>query len=81
MFCDEMIVERVPKWVRNRTRENMDKHFMGLYDAFQEAVRAYSRPSVKLSLAFYYDDFREYIPSEYLPEYLDFKEHPLKYVI
>lgn len=59
----------------------MEKYNMDLYDAFKEAVRSYSRPSVKMQLAYYYEDFREYIPSAYLPEFLDFKEHPLKYVL
>lgn len=66
-FRESMIVKKVPKWIVNRTRDNMDRFNMDLNDAFQEAVRSYPKPSKELAEAFYRDDFSEYIPSAYIP--------------
>lgn len=80
MFYDEnLIIGRVPKKIKERTKENMGKYYLGLYDAFQEAVRTYAKKGTELWKAWYYDDFRKYIPSAYLSEYLDFSKYPLKY--
>lgn len=80
MFKDDMIVKRVPKAVRERTRENMDLFYMGLYDAFDNAVReCVDGRSVELVKAWYHSDYRAFIPSAYMPMYLDFKEFPLRY--
>ena len=76
---NSLIAKRVPKRIVERTRDNMNHYFMDLYDAFQEAVRSYPKPSKELKDAFYYDDFRLYIPSAYLTEYMDFDKYPLKY--
>ena len=78
---EKMIVKRVPKWIVERVRDNMNHWSLDLYDAFQEAVRAYSKPSKELSAAFYADDFRAYIPSAYREEYLDFGKYPLRYQV
>ena len=81
MFCDDLIVRRVPKWIVERTRENIEVYNMCLSDSFAEAVRNY--PKLKrgseLWKAWYYDDFRKYIPSAYRPETLDFCKYPLNY--
>ena len=77
MFRDSMILKPVPKWVKERTRKYYNKYSMSLYDAFKEAVRDYSRPSAELYKAWYYDDFREYIPTAYLPKYRDLEKYPL----
>ena len=69
-FTSELIVKRVPKRVMQRTKWYMEERCMGLYDAFKEAVREYPHPSKELHAAFMADDYREYIPSAYLPEYL-----------
>ena len=81
MYFDEsMIVRRVPKWIINRTRVNMDKYCMGLYDAFKEAVTNYPQLSrSELYWPWFFDDYRLYIPSAYHPEYMDFTKYPLKY--
>lgn len=79
MFDEKLIVKRVPKWIINRTRWYMEERMMSLSDAFIEAVREYPKPSKELRKAFYHDDFREYIPSAYLKEYLDFEKYPLPY--
>lgn len=81
-FNDEMITRKVPKFVKDRTRENMEVYNMDLYDAFKEAARAYgnkSGKSKKLFAAWYYDDYREFIPSAYEEKYLDFEAFPLRY--
>jgi hypothetical protein len=75
-FDPSMIAKRVPKAVLKRTQENYDEHMMSLHDSFNEAVAHYRKPSQELTLAFLSGDFREYIPSAYLPEYLDFEKYP-----
>ena len=80
-FHESDIAKRVPAWIIKRTEENMMYYCMGLYDAFKEAVRNYPRlkKGSKLYKAWFYDDFREYIPSAYIPERLDFSAYPLPY--
>lgn len=78
-YDDELIVRRVPKSVRKRTKENMEVYNMSLADSFQEAAKTYAKEGTELWKAWYYDDFRKYIPSVYLNEYLDFTKYPLKY--
>ena len=57
----------IPKQIRNRTYYNMKHYNLDLYDAFKEAVRdLYSLADEALRNAWYYEDFREYIPSEYV---------------
>jgi hypothetical protein len=67
MFSENLIVRRVPKWIKERTRENMSVYCMGLSDAFAEAVRSYPKlkKNSELWRAWYYDDFRSYIPTAY----------------
>ena len=36
-YSDDLIVKRVAKQVRERTKENMNVYFLGLADAFDEA--------------------------------------------
>lgn len=78
-YSDDLIQKRVSKKVRERTRENMDVYCMVLSDAFEEAAKTYAKPGTELYNAWYYSDFRKYIPSAYSPEYLDFSKYPLKY--
>ena len=78
-FDETDFAKRVPKKILDRTRENMEVYNMGLYDSFKEAVREFSKPGTKLWKAWYYDDFREYIPCVYNQKYLDFEKYPLKY--
>lgn len=82
MFFDEsLIVRRVPRWIVDRTRDNVERFHMGLYDSFAEAVRNYPKlkKGSELWKAWYFDDFRLYIPSEIIPEHLDFAKYPLRY--
>ena len=76
-FDQSMITKRVPKEIMKRTQEYFDDYQMDLYDSFNEAVRHYRKPSQELRLAFLSSDYREYIPSAYLPQYLDFDKYPL----
>lgn len=78
-YNEKYIVRRVSKKIRERTKENMDNFSMSLYDAFDEAVRFVSTKSVELRKAWYFSDYRKYIPSAYNCEYLDFDKYPLKY--
>lgn len=78
-YSDDLIVKRVSKKVRERTRENMDSYCMGLYDAFKEAAFTYAKAGTELYKAWYYDDFRKFIPSAYRQESLNFEKYPLNY--
>ena len=78
-FDETDFAKRVPKKILDRTKENMEVYNMGLYDSFKEAVREFSKTGTKLWKAWYYDDFREYVPCIYCPEYLDLSKYPLKY--
>lgn len=71
--------KRVPKSVARRTAENMEVYNMGLADAFEEAARTLAKPGTELHRAWYYSDFRAYIPEAYEPKYLDFEKYPLAY--
>lgn len=71
--------KRVSKKIKERTEENYYTYNMSLLDAFEEAVRTYAKKGTELWKAWYYSDFRAYIPSEYREEYLDFEKYPLKY--
>lgn len=79
-YKEDMIVGKVPKKIRERTKYYMNEVLLSLNDAFAEAVREYGKKrSKKLNKAWSADDFREYIPSAYYEEYLDFEKYPLKY--
>ena len=78
-YSDDLIVKRVSRQVRERTRENMEIYNMSLSDAFEEAARNYAKRGSDLYLAFYTSDFREYNPSAYQEKYLDFEKYPLAY--
>ena len=70
-YNDSLIVKPVPKRVRARCKWYMEKRFLSLHDAFNEAVREYPKPSKELKAAFMSDNYREYIPSAYVTEYFE----------
>lgn len=78
-YNDDLIVGKVPKKIRERTKENMEKYKMNLSDSFKEAVEVLAEKGTELWKAWYYNDFRKFIPSTYISEYLDFKKYPLEY--
>ena len=65
--------------IKERTRENMEVFNMCLADSFEEAVKEFAKEGSELYKAWYYGDFRKFIPSAYNSEYLDFSKYPLKY--
>ena len=75
------IIGNVPKAIRKRTQENMDKYNLDLSDAFDEACRALAKPNTELYKAWYYGDFRRFIPTAYNLEYMDFNKYPLRYAM
>ena len=79
VFDENDFIKRVPKKILERTRENMEVYHMDLADSFQEATRELAKKGTTLWKAWYYDDFREYVPCIYCPEYLDLSRYPLKY--
>lgn len=80
-FDREDIVRKVPKKIINRTKENMEEYGMDLGDAFEEAVKTFAKKGTELWKAWYYSDFRKYIPSVYDPKFLDFEKYPLRYQV
>ena len=78
-YNDNLIIGKVSKAIRNRTKQNMDFSCMGLYDSFNEAVRALAKKDSELYTAWYVQDYRKFIPSAYVPKYLDFSKYPLRY--
>ncbi len=74
-----VFAKRVPKNIRERTIENIEVYNMCLTDAFEEAVRNLAKKGTELWKAWYYSDFRKYIPQAYREEFLDFKKYPLAY--
>lgn len=81
LYSENLFAKKVNKKIKDRTKENMEVYNMTLHDAFEEAVRTYAKKGAELWMAWYYSDFRKYIPSVYEEKYLDFKEYPLKYKV
>lgn len=76
-FRKAWIVKPVPDRVVARTRYNYNHHRMDLADSFEDAVRSCPECGEELKKAAYLNDFRAFIPSAYLEEYLDFGKYPL----
>jgi len=79
LYHDNLICGKVSQKIRKLTREYMINKNMSLYDAFDLAVRESGTKSAELRMAWYFSDYRKFIPCAYIPEYLDFKKYPLKY--
>jgi len=75
----DMIKKPVSDLVRQLTAEGIERYCLCLYDAFKYAASIAADKRTKLYKAWYKDDFREFIPSAYLLEYLDFNKYPLAY--
>lgn len=78
-YDDDLIIGKIPKKIRKRTQENMEVYNMCLTDSFEEAVKTYAKKGTELWKAWYYSDFRKFIPSVYREECLDFEKYPLAY--
>ena len=79
VFDRNDFIKSVPKNILERTKENMEVYNLSLTDAFQEATRTLAKKGTELWKAWYYDDFRAYVPCIYDRKYLDFNKYPLKY--
>ena len=78
-YSDDLIVKKVDRKIKTRTKKYMDEYNLSLADAFNEAVRELAKEGTDLWKAWYHCDLREYIPSAYIEKYLDFSKYPLKY--
>lgn len=78
-YSEELIKGNVPNKIKVRTKVNMEKYYMSLADSFEEAVKELAKEGTELWNAWYYNDFRKFIPSAYEPMYLDLEKYPLKY--
>lgn len=79
VFDEDDFIKDIPKNILKRTKENMEVYHMDLRDSFQDAVREFARKGTELWKAWYYDDFRAYVPCIYEEKYLDLEKYPLKY--
>ena len=79
VFDEDDFIKDIPKNILERTKENMEVYHIDLRDAFQEAVREFDQEGTELWKAWYYDDFRAYVPCIYEQKYLDLEKYPLKY--
>lgn len=69
----------IPYNLKRKTLNLMDRHCLGLSDAFEIVARENSVKGSKLWAAWYWCDFREFIPMAYRPQFLDFNKYPLSY--
>lgn len=74
-----MFSGRIPAKIKHLTLYYMDYYCVTLSDAFESAVKESVKKGCELWAAWYYVDFRKFIPSAYVPDSLDFKKHPLAY--
>ena len=65
VFDRNDFIKYVPKNILERTKENMEVYNLSLTDAFQEATRSLAKKGTELWKAWYYDDFRAYVPCIY----------------
>ncbi len=79
VFDEDDFIKDIPQNILERTKENMEVYHMDLRDSFQDAVREFAQKGTELWKAWYYDDFRAYVPCIYEKKYLDLKKYPLKY--
>ena len=79
VYEESDFTKKVPKKIKEETRRNMEKYNVSLVDAFTWAVRDLSKKGSALWKAWYYSDLREYCPTMYNKEYLDFQKYPRKY--
>lgn len=80
MYNEKDFAIKLPKYLTDEIKKLMEKYSLSLSDAVKEAFR--NKVKSKNTLwykAWYFDDYREIIPSAYLPKYLDFEKYPLKY--
>ena len=73
------IKKRVSRRVIIETFCGVHDDCLSLSDAFDFAARQYAKPGTELYKAWYTQDYRKFIPSEYIPRFLDFKKYPLNY--
>lgn len=79
VFDENDFIKKLPRSVLKRTKENMEIYNMDLTDSIQEAARTLAKPGTELRKAWYYDDYRAFVPCIYESKYLDFSKYPLKY--
>lgn len=74
-----LFVGRIPAKIKHYTLYYMDYYYVSLSDAFESAVKENVKKGCELWAAWYYSDFRRFIPGAYRPEYLNFEKYPLRY--
>lgn len=67
----------IPMYLLTKIAWYLKNMGMSLIDSTHEAFREKAPKDSKWDKMFYYHDYREILPNEYVPEYLDFEKHPL----
>lgn len=71
----------VPQKIRRLTKKYMEKYNLDLHDGFNLACREHAEKGTELYAAWHTSDYRNFIPSAYIPESLDFEKYPLRYTL
>lgn len=79
MIFNEDLFYHVPKYIIKEIKKTIDEYGVCLSDAIEWTFRDYAKQGSELWKAWYYSDYRRFIPSWYSQEELDFNKHPLKY--
>lgn len=81
-YNSNFIYGNVPEEIKTGTKNNMESRQMSFYSAFKAAVDDYTpERESELFKAWYYNDFRRFIPAAYDHIFLDFNKFPLKYTV
>lgn len=77
---NSMFAVKLPKYLLNRVQWYVERFNMSLIDSLRSACCdvCHSKNTLWYK-AWYYEDYREILPSAYIEEYLDFEKYPLKY--
>lgn len=78
-FEEQDFKKPIPKEILHRVKENMETYNLDLSDALEDAARELAVKDSLLWRAWYYNDYREFIPCAYIEKFLDFEKYPLAY--
>lgn len=77
---NSMFAVKLPKYLLNRVQLYVERFNMSLIDSLRSAcLDVCNSKNTLWYKAWYYDDYREILPSAYIEEYLDFEKYPLRY--
>ena len=78
-FEEQDFKKPIPEEILDMVKENMETYNLDLLDALEEAARELVVKDSLLWRAWFYNDYREFIPCAYIEKFLDFEKYPLAY--